>query len=91
MLKRLLSSLVVAATLTNCGGNEAPPAERSPPQPSGAIVCSVFEPKVGVEGDSMSVSLQTDLPDYTRVMASVSRTYKASKDGSPMEDYSIDY
>ncbi len=52
------------------------------------ITCDRFEPQVTLEGSRLTVSLDTDLPDSTTVMVSVSRSYWA---GSPLQQYPIDY
>ena len=42
-----------------------------------------------IEGDTLKISLDTDLPDYTDLMVSVSRSYKEK--GDTESSYSIDY
>ncbi len=42
-----------------------------------------------IEGDTLKLSLDTDLPDYTDLMVSVSRSYKEK--GDTESSYSIDY
>lgn len=55
---------------------------------SGAVVCDLFSMRTRVNGDSLRLALDTDLPDHTVVMVSVSRIYWEK--GSP-ERYSIQY
>jgi Tfp pilus assembly protein PilV len=50
------------------------------------ITCDRFEPSASLEGDQLLVSLDTDLPDSTHIMVSVSRSYWAAN-----EEYPIDY
>lgn len=52
------------------------------------IRCDRFEPKATLKGSQLTVSLDTDLPDWTVVMVSISRSYWA---GAPTEQYPIDY
>jgi len=52
------------------------------------IVCDIFELITNVTGSTLSLSVETDLPDYAVVMVGVSRTYKEK--GSP-DKYSVDY
>ncbi|MDA2928062.1 hypothetical protein MYX78_12680 [Acidobacteria bacterium AH-259-G07] len=52
------------------------------------IVCDKFDPLVRTSGDKLELSLETDLPDFTNMMVSVSRSYKER--GSD-DNYPIDY
>jgi len=52
------------------------------------VTCDRFEPQATLEGSQLTVSLDTDLPDSTVVMVSVSRSYWA---GTPLQEYPIDY
>jgi hypothetical protein len=53
------------------------------------IYCEKFEMIQTIEGDTLKLSLDTDLPDFTDVMVSVSRSYKEKGDSE--STYSIDY
>jgi hypothetical protein len=53
------------------------------------ITCEKFEAVQSIEGEILKLSLDTDLPDYTNIMVSVSRSYKEK--GDTESTYSIDY
>ena len=53
------------------------------------IHCEKFELMQTIEGDVLNLSLNTDLPDFTDIMVSVSRSYKEK--GDDESTYSIDY
>lgn len=53
------------------------------------IHCEKFELIQTIEGDILKLSLNTDLPDFTDIMVSVSRSYKEKGDSE--STYSIDY
>lgn len=53
-----------------------------------AVVCDRFEPNVILKGNQLAVSLDTDLPDWTQLMVSVSRSYWAN---TPPHEYSVAY
>jgi hypothetical protein len=54
----------------------------------GQITCDVFEIDSELNGKNLSVSLNTDLPDNTILMVSISRSYW--EEGN-LSEYSIDY
>lgn len=78
-------SCVVAFTLTGCS---APPTVDSRPITSTGIICDRFEPQAVLEEDQLVLSLDTDLPDQTILMVSVSRSYHA---GSPEDEFPLNY
>lgn len=53
------------------------------------IRCDKFEIVEQVDGDSLGIRLETDLPPDTTIMVGVSRSYREL--GEPNVDYSIDY
>jgi len=53
------------------------------------IYCEKFELIQTIEGDTLKLSLDTDLPDFTDIMVSVSKSYKEKGDSE--STYSIDY
>lgn len=55
---------------------------------SQTITCDCFDPKVALQANQLTGSLDTDLPDFTQVMVSISRSYWA---GAPVEEYPLDY
>lgn len=63
------------------------PATPSQSAPS-SVTCNRFRVVKALRGDSLTLSLDTDLPDFTVVMATVSRSY--FEKGSA-EEYPLDY
>jgi hypothetical protein len=61
----------------------------SRPAQGASITCDRFAIVQSLSGTTLTVSLDTDLPDYTQVMASVSRSYREK--GNPDEDYPLNY
>jgi len=53
------------------------------------ILCEKYEVIQTIEGEILKLSLDTDLPDYTDIMVSVSRSYKEK--GDTESTYLIDY
>jgi hypothetical protein len=53
-----------------------------------SVSCDRFALRATPQGNELLVSLETDLPDATVVMVSVSRSYWA---GTPVEEYPLDY
>ncbi len=53
------------------------------------ILCEKYEVIQTIEGEILKLSLDTDLPDYTDIMVSVSRSYKEKGDAE--STYLIDY
>jgi hypothetical protein len=76
---------VLALTLTGC---TAPQTAESKPNPGTGIICDRFEAQAVLEGDHLVLSLDTDLPDQTVLMVSVSRSYRA---GPPEQEYPLNY
>ena len=74
MRKRLLLFLAIALTPSLAFGQ--------------TVRCDRFEPNAILERSQLSVSLDTDLPDSTQVMVSVSRSYWAD---APLQEYPIAY
>ena len=52
------------------------------------VQCDRFQLEVTPRGTELAISLDTDLPDATVLMVSVSRSYWA---GAPLEEYPLDY
>jgi hypothetical protein len=52
------------------------------------VTCDRFEPNATLHGSELTVFLDTDLPDWTQIMVSVSRSYWA---GVPLQEYPIAY
>lgn len=52
------------------------------------IICDRFDPKAALQASKLTVSLDTDLPDSTQLMVSISRSYWA---GTPSQEYPLDY
>jgi len=73
------------------GGGEQATAPQAPEPKAvlkGPIVCDRFELSANLGGDSLQLSLDTDLPDATDLMVSVDRTYVQQEDG---QTYSREY
>ena len=77
--------LTVVATAA-CGSSEQRRTDAQ--NATGNVVCNRFEALAKRTGDTLTLSLDTDLPDFTDVMVSVSRAYY--KRGSSVE-YPLDY
>lgn len=78
--------LMLAGLATFGGCNQASDATKQP-KPSQStsatttqIVCDKFTIVHSLKGDTLSVSVDTDLPDFTEVMVSVSRSFFDKKD-----------
>jgi hypothetical protein len=52
------------------------------------VRCDRFEPKATLGGDGLRLSLDTDLPNSTVIMVTVSRSYW---EGTPEREYPLDY
>lgn len=64
-------------------------AKADKPAKQEKILCEKYEVIQTIDGDTLKLSLDTDLPDYTDLMVSVSRSYKEK--GDTESTYSIDY
>lgn len=64
-------------------------AKADKPAKQEKILCEKYEVIQTIEGEILKLSLDTDLPDYTDLMVSVSRSYKEK--GDTESTYLIDY
>lgn len=89
--------MVILAFPSGCGENQSPATTNNAKKMEPAIAetinqdkitCDKFKIDANLSDDTINVALDTDLPDYTVVMVSVSRGYKEKGDSA---EYSIDY
>jgi hypothetical protein len=73
---RLLPLLTLPLVAVQCGGS------------ADGVTCNKFQIQQARTGDTLTVSLDTDLPDFTDVMVSVSRSYFKRNDP---KEYPLDY
>lgn len=85
------------ATQSVESSSPTPEAKPSPQVPAphearldehGNVIADTFSVRYDLKGNQLTMSLDTDLPDETTLMASVYRTYKKA---SSREDYVVDY
>jgi hypothetical protein len=92
LLVFLVGVLAVAVAACDSAAQQRRPSQqqqsRLQQQSAESITCDRFEPSASLRGDQLLVLLDTDLPDWTQIMVSVSRSYWA---GNPSEEYPIDY
>ncbi len=76
----------LAVILTSCTASQVP--QDQPSHNTAGVVCDRFNPLATLEGNELVLSLDTDLPDSTVLMVSVSRSYWNS---STEQEYPLDY
>ena len=77
-LKVAFIPLVAAVYLAGCGVDSTPPADvtSAPPVSSTEpLICNQFELITAISGETMQLSLKTDLPDDTVISITVDRSY----------------
>ena len=90
--------LVGSVLLGFCGCAESPTKAEPPPgaqssaavpQQGTAVVCNKFDIVANLQGTTLDIRLDTDLPDFTEIMVSVSRSYREK--GNTESRYPISY
>jgi len=83
-LRVALIPLLAAMSLAGCGGDSTPPANSTPPadvtptppvSSKEPLICDQFELVTAISGETMQLSLETDLPDDTIISITVNRSY----------------
>lgn len=81
----------LAVILTGCTSPQTTQSQPTQPQPTESrvsLVCDRFEPLAVLQGGEIVMSLDTDLPDGTDLMVSVSRSYWDALTG---QEYPLNY
>lgn len=83
-IKLAIIPLIAAMYLAGCGGDSTPPANTTPPSDAKAtspvsskepLICDQFELVTAISGETLQLSLNTDLPDDTIISITVDRSY----------------
>ena len=87
-MKQSLLILTIVVTLLSCGNNDSTKKETTDTQTEQSKTYEQFKVNSSLNGNSLDVSIATDLPDNIQISLSVSRSYWEKGNSS---EYSVDY